>query len=196
MTHNAQSNTATAPVRRLRVIAATSRPVAELRVACATGDLRHIDQHFGQAAAYAVYDVAAEEIGLREVLQFDAPPGAAHGELGLPGRIRLLDGVELVLCTAVGNSAIRQLVSAHIQPLQQPAGIPISEALADIRSELSQGPGQRAAWLRRIEAGRRRDDTRFATMADRSWAERRLRDDRALVGATGHADPAAADSEQ
>jgi nitrogen fixation protein NifX len=59
--------------RRLKVVKmrddAMGRDPA-VKVAFATGDMRHVDQHFGAAQSFAIYAVEAQRSSLVEVTQF------------------------------------------------------------------------------------------------------------------------------
>jgi nitrogen fixation protein NifX len=141
--------------RRLKIVADddTAQNRATVKVAFASADATHVDQHFGAAEGFVIYRVDAQHSVLLEAAQF--------------GR---LDCVA-VYCQAVGASAISQLKTRGIQPMKVAPGTPISGLLRALRQELRDGP---SAWLaraieRRAPAPQRVD--RFAAMEAEGWSE-------------------------
>jgi nitrogen fixation protein NifX len=139
-----------------------------VKVAFATTDMQHVDQHFGAAEAFAVYSLAAERAGLVEALQF--------GQLSMDGnedklaaKIDALQGCIAVYCQAVGASAINQLRAKGIQAMKVAPRAAIADLVASLQHELRQGP---SAWLARaIAAQSPRDPGRFDAMEQEGWAE-------------------------
>jgi nitrogen fixation protein NifX len=159
------------PERRLRLI--TTGPEAvpmetAIRVAFATGDMKHVDQHFGAAEAFAIYQVDPRRASLGEAIQF--------GRLALDGnedklaaKLDALEGCVAVYCQAVGASAMNQLRSRGIQPVKVAPGAPIQTLVAVLQAELKAGPD---TWVARAIAQQRpRDRARFDHMEEQGWVE-------------------------
>lgn len=140
-----------------------------LRIAFASTDRKHVDQHFGAALAFAIYAVSAEGAHLDEVAQF-SPQAMDGNEDKLTPKIDLLEGCAAMYCQAVGASAMQQLIARGIHPLKVEQGTPISELLSQLRQELREEPrGWMAKAILRMQ--KPRDDSRFDSMADEGWQE-------------------------
>jgi nitrogen fixation protein NifX len=139
-----------------------------LKVAFASTDMTHVNQHFGSAESFVIYAVDPEHSRMLEVAQF--------GELAQDGnedklitKLSALEGCIAVYSQAVGASAVRQLKTLGIQPVKVSAGTEISELLESIREELRSGP---ATWLARaIDAQKPSDPNRFDDMEAEGWDE-------------------------
>jgi len=159
--------------RRLRLVKPGDRmpppqPGPTLKVAFASADMRHVDQHFGAAEAFVIHSLDADTVELVEVTQFGRLDMDGN-EDKLAAKIQALDGCHIVYCQAVGASAIAQLRAAGIQPIKVTPGTPIKGLLRDLRRELRDGP---SSWLTRAMALRTpRDADRFDAMAAEGWSE-------------------------
>ena len=143
-------------------------PAVRLRVAFASSDLKKIDQHFGSAERFVLYDVIPEEHALHEVYEFGSLDQDGN-ETKLLEKFVALEGCVAVYCLAVGPSAVRQLMSLNIQPLKVPFGTAISSLLSDLHKELQQGP---EGWLARALAAKEvKDESRFDEMEEEGWDE-------------------------
>lgn len=139
-----------------------------IKVAFATTDMVHVNQHFGSAKSFALYAVDPEQSELLEAAQF--------GELSQDGnedklsvKIQLLDGCAAVYCQAIGASAIKQIVAQGIQPIKVHEGSTIKDLLADLQAEMKSGP---SAWLAKaINQSKGPDPERFNAMAEEGWDE-------------------------
>lgn len=139
-----------------------------LKVAFATSDMKHVDQHFGAAQSFAIYALDMDKACLVEAVEF--------GRLDMDGnedkltvKIDALDGCIAVYSQAVGASAINQLKAKGIQPVKISPGAPISGLLASLQDELRQGPG---SWLARaIQQATPADPSRFDQMEADGWEE-------------------------
>lgn len=139
-----------------------------IRVAFASLDLKHVDQHFGAAESLATYAVTPRSTRLLEVVQFgrQAMDGS---EDKLVAKVQALDGCVAVYANAIGASAVSQLLANGVQPIKVEAGSPVARLLADLQDELRSGPN---AWLARAIARQTSDDvSRFAAMEAEGWDE-------------------------
>ncbi len=151
-----------------------------LKVAFATSDRMHVDQHFGAAQSIAIYALDPDRSCFLEAAEFGGPGAAPHpgGPLAdasgqyedkLADKIAVLDGCIAVYSQAVGASAINQLKARGIQPMKVPPSTPISELLASLQQEMRQGPG---SWLARaIKNAQHPDPSRFDRMEEEGWQE-------------------------
>jgi len=141
-------------------------PRVALRVAFASRDRLHVDQHFGAAEGFVLYDVDAERARLVGVLEF-APESMDGNENKLAEKISALSGCAAVYCLAVGGSAVRQLLAAGIQPMRLAEAGQIEQILHTLRDGVRTGG---IAWIDKI-VRRDADDARFERMAEEGWQE-------------------------
>lgn len=145
-----------------------AEPAVRIRVAFASSDLKKVDQHFGSAERFVLYDVIPEGHDLQQVFEFGSLDQDGN-EQKLLEKFVALDGCVAVYCLAVGPSAVRQLMSLNIQPLKVPVGTSISSLLGDLHKELQQGP---EGWLARaLSAKEGKEESRFDEMEEEGWCE-------------------------
>lgn len=139
-----------------------------IKVAFASTDMKHIDQHFGAAESFAIYALTPEAVQLVEATQF--------GKLAMDGnedkldtKIAALEGCVAVYSQAVGASAVAKLKAANIQPVKVSAGAEISGLIEALQEELRQGP---SAWLAQaIKRLQGPSAQRFDSMEAEGWDE-------------------------
>lgn len=114
-----------------------SRPVL---MAVATSGGSVINQHFGHAREFLIYEASSTDvrfIGHRKVdLYCSGGDTCGDGETVLSKIIRTLDGCEAVLCSKIGYEPWDQLEQAGIQPNGEHAMEPIEEAVAAVYAEM------------------------------------------------------------
>lgn len=141
-----------------------------LKVAFATGDRYHVDQHFGAASALLIYEIGPDRASVIEFAQFGELDRDGH-EGKLAAKLDLLQGCAVVYCQAVGGSAIRQLLASGVQPMRVDPGAPIRPLVAELQAALRGGG---PAWLQRLIARQRQADAveaRFAAMDAEGWRD-------------------------
>ena len=139
-----------------------------IRVAFASADRRHVDQHFGAAEGFVIYHVDAARYELLEAAQFGRLDMDGN-EDKLAAKIEALDGCVAVYCQAVGASAIGQLKTKGIQPIKVTPDTLISGLLRDLQKDLRTGP---SPWLAHaIEARQPNRASRFDAMEAEGWME-------------------------
>ncbi len=115
----------------------TYRPVL-MAVATSGGGL--INQHFGHATEFLVYEASANGvrfIGHRKVDQYCiGNDTCGEKESALAGSIRSLKGCEAVLCSKIGFEPWGLLEEAGIQPNGEYAMEPIEEAVLGVYNEM------------------------------------------------------------
>ncbi|MES9960308.1 MAG: nitrogen fixation protein NifX [Sedimenticola sp.] len=157
--------------RRLQLVGCNTEEqwmTTALKVAFATSDMKHVDQHFGAAQSFAIYAVDQEKACFVEANEF--------GQLAMDGnedklaaKIDALDGCIAVYSQAVGASAIQQLKAKGIQPVKVSQGAEISELIESLQDELRQGP---SSWLAKaIASTLPADPSRFDAMEEEGWEE-------------------------
>lgn len=139
-----------------------------IKVAFATSDMVHVNQHFGSAQSFAVYAVDPERAELLEAAQFGQLAQDGN-EDKLAVKIQLLSGCAAVYCQAVGASAIKQIVAQGIQPIKVHEGSAIKDLIDDLQNEMKAGP---SSWLAKaINQHKGPDPERFNAMEDEGWDE-------------------------
>ena len=158
--------------RRLKILECNTEAKAmeesALKVAFASTDMKHVNQHFGSAESFVIYAVDPEQSKMMEVAQF--------GELAQDGnedklivKMNALDGCVAVYSQAVGASAVRQLKTMGIQPVKVSAGAEIAELIGSLQEEMRSGPG---TWLARaIDSQKPSDPGKFDEMEAEGWDE-------------------------
>jgi len=155
--------------RRLRVVADEETDMSTaLKIAFATNDGTHVNQHFGSALSFALYSVDIEQATLLEIIQFEEYAQDGN-EDKLQAKLDLLDGCAAVYCQAVGASAIRQLMMRGTQPVKVSEGCDIAGLITAFQEELREGP---SSWLAKaIQRQQSPDGNRFDDMEAEGWQE-------------------------
>jgi nitrogen fixation protein NifX len=158
--------------RRLTLLARSSTGSAmagpaSLRIAFASGDRLRVDQHFGSARAFVLYDVSGEGAAMSGIGEF--PAEAMNGnEDKLAAKVEFLAGCDAVFVLAIGASAIGQLWARGVQPLRVLETDEIAALLREIAAAIVAGG---VPWVERALAARRGrvDGDRFAAMEEAGW---------------------------
>ena len=112
-----------------------------IRIAVATKGGGVINEHFGHAHEFLVYEVSAGEqrfLGHRKCTAYCmGDESCGDGETVLGGIIKSLEGVEVLLASKIGFEPWADLEKAGIQPNGEHAMEPIEEALRAVYDELA-----------------------------------------------------------
>ncbi len=128
-------------MRHLRLV--TKENAMSVKIAFASNDRRAVNQHFGAAEAFAVYELDEAGARLVEVAEFIETAMDGH-EGKLAAKVGLLNGCAAVYCNAVGASAIQQLLVKGVQPMRVDEGTLIEELLSGLQKSLVNDP---PVWL-------------------------------------------------
>jgi nitrogen fixation protein NifX len=157
--------------RKLKLVtddSAAPDDASAIKVAFASADRKHIDQHFGAAEGFVLYKVSPSGYELLEVTQFGRLDMDGN-EDKLAAKIEVLRDCLAVYCQAVGASAIGQLRAAGVQPIKVSPQTLISGLLRELQRELHDGP---SAWLARaIDQRQPQREDRFDAMEAEGWSE-------------------------
>jgi nitrogen fixation protein NifX len=110
-----------------------------IKIAFASSGMKCVNQHFGAAAAFAIFEVNDTGFNLVEVAEFIETAMDGH-EGKLASKIELLNGCAAVYCNAVGASAIGQLLAQGIQPMRVNEGSVIEELLCNLQKSMLLDP--------------------------------------------------------
>jgi nitrogen fixation protein NifB len=132
--NSGESFIALSSIKRLK---RETRPVL---MAVATSGGGVINQHFGHAREFLVYEASMTDvrfIGHRKVdLYCSGGDSCGDAETTLERIIRTLDGCEAVLCSRIGFEPWEQLEAAGIEPNGEHAMEPIEAAVAAVYAEM------------------------------------------------------------
>lgn len=151
-------------MRHLRLVDTTRENAMTVKIGFATSDRRAVNQHFGAAEAFAIYELGGSGTRLIEVAQFIETAMDGH-EGKLTAKVELLSDCAAVYCNAAGASAIQILLANGIQPMRVDEGTPIEELLLGLQANLLNDP---PLWLAK-HLNKQSSASRFAD--DEEWQE-------------------------
>lgn len=137
-----------------------------LKVAFASTDMRHVDQHFGSAKAFVMYEVDLGGAVMTDAVEFGQLAQDGN-EDKLDAKIQALSECAAVYVQAIGGSAISKLARIGVQPMKVAPGTPIAGLVEDLQNEWKAGP---SAWIARALQSER-DESRFDDMEAEGWDE-------------------------
>jgi nitrogen fixation protein NifX len=138
----------------------------DLIVAFASMDGDMVDQHFGSASAFFVYEIGEDHAECIAQQSFGHEKKDGN-EDKLKPKLAWLVGCDIVYCGSIGGSATRQLITLGVNPIQVKGGPDIEEIIEDLQIQLKDSP---PFWLANIlKQKRRQDQSRFALMANEGW---------------------------
>ena len=154
--------------RRLQLVwSIRQEPKAVLKVAFASTDRTRVNQHFGAAEGFVVYEVTPEKATLVGVAEF-AEEAMDGNEDKLGAKVDFLEGCAAVYVMAIGASAIKKLMAKGIQPIRVDEVDVIDDLLFDISKAITEGG---VAWVDRAIAAqiKAKSEDRFASMEEEGW---------------------------
>ena len=141
-----------------------------LRIAFASTDRSQVNQHFGSAEGFVLYDVGPDSSALVAVGEF--PAEAMDGNEGkLIAKVDFLAGCAAVYVQAIGASAIKQLMAKGIQPIRVGETDAILELIREVAQAMKEGG---VPWVDRAMAQQAKSaasSERFARMEEEGWGE-------------------------
>lgn len=133
-----------------------------IRVAFATKSGDEVDEHFGWARRFVMYDVTQGGYAKAGRIEFDGEELDERGsDDKLTGKIEALEGCDLVYSNAIGGPAAARLIRRRIQPLVARDVTSIELLLAQLIETLR---GPTPPWLRKLT--RDDDPDRFKSFDD------------------------------
>jgi nitrogen fixation protein NifX len=116
-----------------------------VKIAFTSSDGRIIDQHFGQASRFWIWEIGpetAEPVGAVTV-----GPTGSDEEDRIAARASAISGCAVVYTQQIGGPAAARLVSRRIHPMKTQAEVPVAEVVARLQEVLRNRP---PPWLRRL----------------------------------------------
>lgn len=138
-----------------------------LKVAFASTDRTRVNQHFGAAEGFAIYEVTPDKATLVGVGEF-AEESMDGNEDKLVAKVDFLAGCAAVYVMAIGASAIKKLMAKGVQPIRINEIDAIDDLLLEISKAMSEGG---VAWIDRALAlqAKAKADDRFVSMEEEGW---------------------------
>ncbi|WP_291315027.1 nitrogen fixation protein NifX [Desulfuromonas sp.] len=115
-----------------------------MKVAFASTDKVHVDEHFGRAEAFYIYEVGPEEAEFTGVLQVKTEGDDEADRI--EARCAGLDTCALVYVAQIGGPAAARLVQKKIHPIKSKEQEPITDVVAKLQEVLRGSP---PPWLRK-----------------------------------------------
>ena len=138
-----------------------------IKVAFASTDRTRVNQHFGAAEGFVVYDVTPDKATLVGVAEF-AEEAMDGNEDKLAVKVDFLEGCAAVYVMAIGASAIKKLMAKGVQPIRINEVDAVDDLLGEISKAMSEGG---VAWIDRAIAAqtKAKSEDRFASMEEEGW---------------------------
>ncbi|HRH79243.1 MAG TPA: NifB/NifX family molybdenum-iron cluster-binding protein [Cellvibrionaceae bacterium] len=163
--HSTSLHTAADAFTSTASVSTLTPPDSHLVVAFASMEGDIVDEHFGSAQGFYVYDIHPDTTRLLGSIQF--PRAAKDGnEDKLKPKLAWLSGSDLVYCASIGGSATRQLIAMGITPLKVSEGPDISEIIESIQAQLN---GSMEFWLANILKQKQKSAGAERFTADEDW---------------------------
>ncbi len=138
-----------------------------MKVAFASSDQKHVDQHFGSALEFVIYGINPDSKVLLSLAEFEAI-GSDENEAKLAEKLAILEDCIAVYCRACGASGVRRLLDIGVQPVKVVEGALIEDLIDALQAELRQGP---SSWLAKAMTKSTLNISRFNEMEMEGWDE-------------------------
>ncbi len=114
-----------------------------MKVAFASTDKIHIDEHFGKAAEFYVWNIGPEIAEFSGVIQVTEEGDAADR---IEARGAALEECAMVYVGEIGGPAAARLVQKRVHPLKSKTHEPIADAVAKLQEVMQGNP---PPWMRK-----------------------------------------------
>jgi nitrogen fixation protein NifX len=132
--------------RKFNIVSANSKGLS-MKVAFASTDKVHVDEHFGQAEQFYIWDIGPDQASFSGVVQVQAEadmPG--HSDDKIEARGAALAECALVYVGEIGGPAAARLVAKKIHPIKSKQREPITAVVEKLQEVLKNNP---PPWLRK-----------------------------------------------
>ncbi len=119
-----------------------------MKVAFTSSDGKTIDQHFGMAAEYCIWEIGPDTA--EPVTRVSPLITEGDEEDRTSARANAVAGCAIVYTVQIGGPAAAKLVARKIHPMKTGAELPIVEAVSKLQQVLKGTP---PPWLRKAMAG-------------------------------------------
>jgi len=133
--------------RRLEIVTdSTLSKGAFMKVAFASTDKVHIDEHFGQAEAFCLWNIGPDAAAFCGVVQVKPDTEAGHSDDKIEARAAALADCALVYVAEIGGPAAARLVAKRIHPIKSKDQEPITVVVEKLQEVLRNNP---PPWLKK-----------------------------------------------
>jgi len=132
--------------RRFDIVGGRAGKGLHMKVAFASTDKVHVDEHFGQAEAFYIWEVGPDAASFAGVVQVRGEAEAGHSDDKIEARCSGLADCALVYVAEIGGPAAARLVQKKIHPIKSKDREPITEVVAKLQEVLKGNP---PPWLRK-----------------------------------------------
>ena len=115
-----------------------------MKVAFASTDKVHVDEHFGKAEEFYIWEIGPEEAAFSGVAQLKAEEGFIDDKI--EARTSVLADCALVYVGEIGGPAAARLVQKRIHPIKSKDHEPITVVVEKLQEVLKGNP---PPWLRK-----------------------------------------------
>jgi nitrogen fixation protein NifX len=126
-----------------------------MKVAFATTDGKQVDEHFGRAGMFAVYEITDKGSTFVEIRKFSdgmdksvmdtKDMGPLH-DVAVQNKVDRLADCKLIYLTEIGGPSAARLVKKGIMPMKVKEVVSIESALSQLAATIKQSP---PPWLRK-----------------------------------------------
>lgn len=130
--------------RRLDLVDGTRKRGLAMKVAFASTDKVHIDEHFGRAERFLIWEIGPQEAGFSGVVEIKVE--GEDEEDRIEARSAALSDCALVYVAQIGGPAAARLVAKKIHPIKSKDCESIAEVVEKLQHVLRDNP---PPWLRK-----------------------------------------------
>lgn len=116
-----------------------------MKIAFATKDMEHINDHFGRAQNMALYEI--DETGYKHIETISFKGEMDEEDDRLNPKISALASCSIVYSCAIGPMGATRLVKQRIHPMKATEDTKIKDVLDKLQATLASNP---APWLKKI----------------------------------------------
>jgi nitrogen fixation protein NifX len=116
-----------------------------MKVAFASTDKEHIDQHFGWAKSFQLFEVEKESFEFIREIDSSEEPAEEVDKLNY--KIGTISEADVMYCSQIGPKASKMVQAAKIYPVRSNEDERISDAISKLQALLN---GSTPPWLLRI----------------------------------------------
>ena len=118
-----------------------------MKVAFASTDKVHVDEHFGHAEAFYIWEIGPQHAAFSGVIQVQSEADASgHSDDKIEARGAALEECALVYVGEIGGPAAARLVAKKIHPIKSKEREPITVVVEKLQEVLKGNP---PPWLRK-----------------------------------------------
>jgi nitrogen fixation protein NifX len=127
-----------------------------MKVAFATTDGINVDEHFGRAGSFAIYDLSRAGYHFAELRKFaegmdqavvgTREQGALHDET-VQNKVDRLADCKIIFMTEIGGPSAARLVKKGIMPMKVKSIMPIEDSIKQLHETITKSP---PPWLMKV----------------------------------------------